>query len=98
MEITQNPTIPFTQPKTYADKARAVADDFESYFMFQAFELMGNTESLAGDDAVMGNSFAESMFKPMLHEQASNQITKAGGVGIADYIYTQLINLQETGL
>ncbi len=73
-------------------KAREAAESFESFFLAQVLETM-----FAGihSDGPFGGGAAEGQWRSLLHEQYANAIAKAGGIGIADQIYRQIIQLQE---
>lgn len=75
-----------------ADKTKLSekAKEFESFFIFQMMELM-KTET----DSEFDGGYAEETFRHTLNEQMAGSITQAGGFGIADTVYTQLLKQQE---
>ena len=74
-------------------KARKVAEEFESFFLYQVLDQMDKTVER---DDLMGGGMGEDMYRQMFNEKAAEAITKQGGIGIADHIYDELIKLQES--
>ena len=84
-------SLKFLAPsKNAAEKAEKASHDFESFFLYQMLELTdpGTAENFNG-------GHAEEMFRHIQNEYVAEEMTKAGGVGLADTIYEQLIQLQE---
>ena len=78
--------------KTFNEKARETATEFESFFLYQMLELTdpGSPEGFDG-------GHAEKAFKRILNENVADEIAKSNtGIGLADSIYDQLIKIQET--
>lgn len=77
-----------------ADKlaARDAAEQFEAVFIAQMLQPM--FESVP-TDGMMGGGHAEGMYRSMFVTEASKEIARNGGVGIADQVYRELIKLQE---
>lgn len=98
MEINLiNPALPgqksaTTQAAPKDEKLWEIAQNFESFYMYQVLELMQPPPS---EDALFGGGFAEQMFRHTLNEQTASNITNSGGVGLADSIYQQLTRYQE---
>ena len=66
--------------------------DFESMFISQMVEQMfGDSQ---GSEA-FGNSDTGEVYKSMMMDEYGKQIAKAGGIGIADYVKRELLQLQE---
>ncbi|MAI07340.1 MAG: hypothetical protein CMF61_00130 [Magnetococcales bacterium] len=76
--------------KSAEEKARIAADDFESFFLYQMLELTD-----PGVNEAFGGGQAEAAFKRIQNEYVADEMTKAGGVGLSDTIYNQLMKLQE---
>lgn len=76
------------------DQARAkdAAQDFEAFFVTHAFEDMFSGIS---SDPMFGGGEAENMFRSFLLQEYGKTVAKAGGVGIADMVQKQLLQLQE---
>lgn len=83
--------IPNVDPKDLA-KAKDAAQDFEAFFVSRAFEDM-----FAGleTDPMFGGGEAEGVFRSFLLQEYGKTVAKAGGIGIADMVQRQLLQLQE---
>lgn len=77
-----------------ADKraARDAAEQFEAIFIAQ---MLGPMFESLPTDGTMGGGPAEGMYRSMFVTEAGKEIAKAGGVGVADQVYRELIKLQE---
>ncbi|MDX1974756.1 MAG: rod-binding protein [Rickettsiales bacterium] len=73
------------------DKA---AKDFESMFISQMLEPMFG-ESLGKD--LFGDSETNDVYKSFMVKEYGQRIVDAGGIGIAGYVKTALLKLQEVG-
>ncbi len=71
---------------------RKSADEFENVFVSQ---MLGHMFDGIGTDETFGGGRGEEMFKPMLTEQFGKQITRRGGLGIANQVYSELLRAQE---
>ena len=77
-----------------SDQIDKVARDFESMFIGQMLEPMfGDSE---GADA-FGSTESNDVYKGLLMDEYGKQITRSGGIGIADYVKKELLRLQEHG-
>lgn len=74
-------------------KLKEISQDFESFFIYQTMELMN--AGLPGAETDFGGGYGEEMFTHILNEHMAENITEAGGFGIADTIYAQLVKYQE---
>ena len=74
-----------------ADKARGVAEDFESVFLNSMFQQMFAN---VGQGPFSGGPGA-SMWRSFLTDEYSKSFVKAGGIGIADQVQRQLLAAQE---
>ena len=97
--------VPPTTPRTDLDladaltkvpaaaqaKAKATATDFEGMFINSMFSQM--TSGLKGDGP-FGDTPATGVWRSMLTEQYSKNFAKAGGVGISDQVFRELIMQQ----
>lgn len=68
------------------------AKDFESMFVSQMLDQMFG-ESIG--DEMFGDSQTHEIYKNLMLEQYGKEISSAGGIGIADYVKTELLRLQE---
>ena len=75
-----------------AKQALKAAQEFESVFLGVMLAPMFSGESMKNS---LTNSHAEQTYRGLLTEQYADTITKAGGIGIADHIYRELMTLQE---
>lgn len=82
-----------TRPAEQRESAmRAAAREFEAVFLSQMLAPM-----FAGikTDGPFGGGHAEEIFRSMLIEETGKTISRAGGIGIADAVYRQLLIYQE---
>ena len=72
---------------------RAAAVEFEQFFIAQMLEHM-----FAGvpTDGPFGGGNGESIFRSLLNTEYAKLIGRAGGVGIADTVYREILRLQES--
>ena len=74
------------------DRPRAAAEKFEAFFLTQFVDLM--MQSLPSD-GMFGGGPSEKIFRSMLAEQYANQLSAAGGFGLADQVQREILRLQE---
>jgi len=74
-----------------AAKARATAQDFEAVFLNSMFGQMFS----GVNEGPFGGGQAASTWRSFLTDEYAKNFAKAGGVGIADSVYKELIALQE---
>ena len=84
--------LPNTQAIESKKQARKVANDFEAVFLSQMLKPM--FEGIK-PEAPFGGGNSEAMWRSMQIEEYGKAITKAGGIGIADSVYREMIKLQE---
>jgi len=77
-------------PKTQA-KAQAVAQDFESVFLNTMFQQMFTG---IGDQGPLGGGPGMGVWRSFLTDEYAKSFAKAGGVGIGDQVYRELIAQQ----
>jgi len=75
-----------------AEKIDATAKDFESLFVSQMVENMFGESS---GDSAFGSSETDDIYKGMMTQEYGKIITKSGGIGIADYVKRELLQMQE---
>ncbi|HUD51715.1 rod-binding protein [Parvibaculum sp.] len=73
-------------------KAWAAAQEFESQFVSTMMQSM--FEGIKSDGPFDGGQ-GEGMFRSLLVDQYGKEMSKAGGIGIADKIYGEILKLQE---
>ena len=74
-----------------AAKARASAQDFEAVFLNSMFSQMFTQVN----EGPFSGGQAANTWRSFLTEEYSKNFAKAGGIGIADGVYRQLIAVQE---
>ena len=74
--------------------ARKVSEEFESVFLFEVLNSMYSGLDTTG---LFGGGPSEQMFRSMLNEEVAKSISRAGGIGISDAIYAEIIRIQEIG-
>ena len=74
-----------------AAKARASAQDFEAVFLNSMFSQMFTNVN----EGPFSGGQAANTWRSFLTEEYSKNFAKAGGVGIADHVFKQLIAVQE---
>lgn len=88
--VTSQPTRVQPQSATNAH-IREQAEEFEAVFL--NVMLASAFEGLGEDDQF--SSQASDTWRSMQVEQFASAISKSGGIGIADQIYAELLELQE---
>lgn len=74
------------------DAARAVADEFESFFLSQMLEAMFKG---VGEDNPFGGGAGEKAFRGLLHEEYAKVMAQSGGLGLADRLTSEVLRYQE---
>ncbi|HZL32304.1 MAG TPA: flagellar assembly peptidoglycan hydrolase FlgJ [Pseudolabrys sp.] len=73
-------------------KAKAASQDFEAVFLNSMFQQMFT--SLQGEGP-FGGSGATGVWRSFLTDEYSKSFAKAGGIGIANQVYSSLLQQQE---
>jgi Rod binding domain-containing protein len=86
------PYAEVARAKTPQGKARAAAEDFESVFLNSMF-----SEMFTGVDGEgpMGGGGGTGVWRSFLIDEYSKSFARAGGIGIADHVYSSLLAQQE---
>lgn len=71
---------------------RDAAESFEAMFISQMFNHMF---SGIKTDGMFGGGHSEGIFRSMQAEEYAKATTKAGGIGVADAVYRELLKFQE---
>lgn len=71
---------------------RKTAQEFESHFLGQMFEFMS---SGIKTDGPFGGGQAESTWRTFLNQEYGKSMAQSRGVGIADMVYRQMLQMQE---
>ncbi len=92
LAIGPTPALPTTNVSpAVAAKARAKAQDFEAVFLNSMF---GHMFAHVNEGPYSGGEAAKT-WRSFLTEEYSKNFAKAGGIGIVDSVYKQLIAVQE---
>jgi Rod binding domain-containing protein len=78
-------------PPAVAAKARASAQDFEAVFLNSMFSQMFTHVN----EGPFNGGQAASTWRSFLTDEYARNFAKAGGIGIADSVYKELMALQE---
>src|SRR4051812_46863679 len=84
-------TLPLSEKKEKVteEKFREVSDMYEKYFIR---EMMRQMRSTVHESGFIKQNNAEKIFRDQLDDQYADQWGKAGGMGLSDLIYNQLID------
>ena len=74
------------------DRMRQAAEAFEAFFLTQVLEHMSTGLKT---DGAFGGGPAEGAWRSMLNEQYATTMARRGGTGIADYVYREMLRIQE---
>ena len=72
--------------------ARAVAEDFESFFLSQLLSAMFEG---VGDENPFSGGPGERAFAGLLHEEYANVMARTGGLGLADRLTSEILRYQD---
>jgi Rod binding domain-containing protein len=73
------------------DAARRAAEDFEAVFVAQMMEPMFKGLKT---DGPFGGGNGEMVFRSLMIQEVGKEIASAGGVGIADSVYREMLKMQ----
>lgn len=76
----------------YLKQLENVTREFESIFLSYMIKQMRKT---IPEDALFGNSIAKDIFYDMYNDAISKELAKAGGIGLASILYSQLAKIEE---
>lgn len=79
-------------PETRDPRAWETARDFETQFVSVLLQPMFEG---TGEDSAFGGGPGEGMFRSLLVEQYGREMTKSGGIGLADAVYREILKMQE---
>ncbi len=79
-------------PGSLTARAKAAAQDFEGVFLQTMLQQMF---SGLGEEGPLGSGEAGSAWRGMLVEEYASNISKSGGIGIADSVFREILSLQE---
>ena len=75
-----------------AAKARTAAQDFEAVFLNSMFQQMF---SEVKGERPFGSTAGTGPWRSVLTEEYAKNVSRAGGIGLADHVYRALITQQE---
>lgn len=90
MAARQTPTV--RKGQYTPEQARKVAEDFEAVFLSQMIQPM--FEGIEAEEP-FGGGASEKMWKTLQVDEYGKALAKSGGVGIADSVMRQLLEVQE---
>lgn len=90
--MDQSRALP-TMPKTTdLNKMREKAQEFEAVFLSQMLKPV--FESI-DTDGPFGGGQAEGMWRSLMVDEYGKSMAKAGGIGLADSVMSEMLRLQE---
>ena len=90
--VAPRPQIARHSDGTPVDKARRAAEQFESFFVGRMLDQITSEQPT---DGPFGGGHAEKVFRGLLNEQYAVNVTRSGGLGIADSVYGEILAIQE---
>jgi len=84
-------TVSLGKAKT-VEQARKVAQDFEAVFIGQMLQPLFKN---IGAESPFGGGQSEAMWRTMQVDEYGKAITKAGGIGIANQVFQEILKTQE---
>ena len=85
------PTEPSTTADLMRNKSKDAARKFESQFLAQ---MLGQMFQGIETDGPFGGGHGEEMFRSLLTDSMAKEMTKAGGIGLADTVQREILKLQ----
>ncbi len=76
------------------DEARAVAEEFESFFLSQMVSAMFAN---VGKENPFGGGAGERAFSGLLHEEYAKVMADSGGIGLSDRLTSEILRYQQAG-
>lgn len=73
-------------------EARQQAEEFESVFLHTFVEQM--FQGIKTEGPFTGGS-SEEIYRSMMSEEYAKSITRAGGIGLADHVYAEILKAQQ---
>lgn len=74
------------------ERTRHAAEEFESVFLAQ---MLGHMFSGVSTNGFFGGGQGEEMFRSLMINEYGRLISQSGGVGIADEVMTEMLEMQE---
>ncbi len=86
-------TLAATLPPAIVTKAAKAAHDFEAMAIGQLLKPMFDTLDQTG--GMFGGGEAEASWRPMMVQEMAKNITKGGGIGLAQPVFASMLQMQE---
>ena len=90
--LAQGKPLPSVRRVETIQQARKVSEEFEAVFLGQMLQPMFQNIEAAEP---FGGSSSEKMWRTMQVEEYGKALAKAGGIGIADAVFREIIKTQE---
>ena len=90
--LAQGRALPNVRGVQNLREARKVSEEFEAVFLCQMLQPMFANIQAAEP---FGGSSSEKMWRTMQVEEYGKALSKAGGIGIADAVFREIIKAQE---
>lgn len=74
------------------EKIDSVSQEFEAQFISQ---MLSNMFATVDTKESLGGSDAEDTYRSMMVDQYGTMISRAGGIGVADYVKREMLKMQE---
>ena len=84
-------STPFVPRNADLAAAKKAGEDFEAFFMSQAFE---NMFSGVDADPLFGGGNGESVYRSLLIQEYSKVAAKSGATGIGDQVTREILRMQ----
>ena len=75
------------------DRTRKAAEDFEALAIGQLLAPMFATVNVS--KGMFGGGKGEEAWKPMMVDEMGKMLAKAGGIGLADSVYREMLRMQD---
>lgn len=85
------PTVQATTADLARGKAKDAASQFETQFLAQ---MLGQMFQGVETDGPFGGGHGEEMFRSMMTDAMAKEMTKGGGIGLADTVQREILKLQ----
>ncbi len=90
--LAQGKRLPSVRRVETIQEARKVSQEFEAVFLGQMLQPMFRNINAVEP---FGGSSSEKMWRTMQVEEYGKALAKAGGIGIADAVFREMIKTQE---
>jgi flagellar protein FlgJ len=88
VSTTNKPADAVTEAAQRHEKLKKACQEFEAIFIGMMLKQM--RKSLTGSNALFGNSSEAKLYQEMSDEATASQMSRAGGLGLADLLCKRL--------